>query len=195
MRTETLRWEFRVLPWLALLGVIVLALLPLSISLLGALPLSENIRLLGKLSESHRFRELTGYGALALVAFEGLLILHKRGKLPFMPGNRISWRSAHIFVGASLIPLVVIHTGGRWGSNLNGALLLSLMAVVLIGVAGKLIEAIHLQRNVQSAKAEAGKEGGRRRAPMHTYWLRLHMMLATVLVALLGFHIFSVYYF
>ena len=76
-------------------------------------------------------------------------------------------------------------------SNLNGSLLISMMLVVLIGVAGKLIEAIHLQK----ANHAAREEHSGRRAPLHNLWLRLHMLAAAVLVALLAFHILSVYYF
>ena len=97
----------------------------------------------------------------------------------------------HILIGATLIPLVGIHTGGRWGVNLNGLLLACLVGTIVIGVTGKIGEAWRLHR-VERLGPSAGHGKG---SAFHANWLRVHVALVSIFTALLAFHIFSVYYF
>lgn len=196
------RWEFRVAPLALLLSLTLIAITPLVLSLAGGVPLRQQIEWFGELFTTNLFRQITGYVALGLIAFEILYSLRKRGRVP-LPGAKNGWRSMHILIGSALVPLIVIHTGGRWGDNLNGLLLSAMVGTILVGLVGKLAEALTVRRRqAQSANGAAktngnGNGNGNSRHPfaLHTSWLSVHTVLVAALVALLGFHIFSVYYY
>jgi hypothetical protein len=242
-----MRWERRVLPHAILLGGALLLVAPLIASLLGADILSAWAAWLGRSMERHRFREVTGYIGLTLILFELLLSLRKRTGLP-IPGSFPGWRVVHMVTGAGLVLVIVIHTGGRWGVNLNGLLLAACIAAIFVGLGGKALEARKIER--LTARAETGParfnrlralileplrhagavlrvgraslamgrssaaievarapwDGERPRisrqgergvplARLRAAWLYTHVVLVTSLIVLLGFHIFSVYYF
>jgi nitrite reductase (NADH) large subunit len=188
-----IRWEFRLAPLVGMAVLTLIAALPLlKVGLVGGEALWEKLGRLGRLAENHLFREITGFALLALILVEVLYSIRKRTQVR-LPGDRTQWRSVHMMLGATLIPLVVIHTGGRWGMNLNAWLLTSLFAVVLIGVAGKIGEAVRLRRAVQ--RAGQGAAAVKASGPYHAAWLWLHTVAVAALVVLLAFHILSVYYF
>lgn len=187
------RWEFRVGPLVLLLSLTLVAVAPLVVSLAGGVPLRQQIEWLGQWLANHRFREITGFVGLGLIGFEVLYSLRKRSRVP-LPGHRNGWRSMHILLGSAMIPLIVVHTGGRWGNNLNGLLLTTLVGTILIGLVGKLAEAFKVRRRAaHPAPAQPG--GARQGLSLHTSWLSVHTVLVAALVALLGFHVFSVYYY
>jgi hypothetical protein len=114
-----------------------------------------------------------------------------------------------MILGGSLLPLVVLHTGGRWGDNLNGWLLTALLGGVLVAAVGKLTEAVWVRRALRSAgngsafaapkNGATGRNGAAARnggfSRLHAVWLALHRLLVAALLVLLGWHVFSVYYF
>jgi hypothetical protein len=140
-----MRWESRFTPHAVLLAGAVLLATPLIASLLGADVLRAWVTRLGRLMDYHRFREVTGYAGLALIIFELLLSVRKRTTMP-MPGSIPRWRVVHMFTGTGLVLVIVIHTGGRWGVNLNGLLLATFMAATFIGLGGKMLEARMIER-------------------------------------------------
>jgi hypothetical protein len=140
-----MRWETRFASQGLLFAIALSLATPLLASLLGMEVLRERIAGLGSLLESHRFRELTGYAALALILFALSLSLRKRTSLP-LPASFPRWRVVHMVTGVCLVLLIVVHTGGRWGTNLNGWLLSALILVTFVGLAGKLAEARRIER-------------------------------------------------
>lgn len=145
-----MRWDSRFMPHTILLGGALLLATPLIASLLGAEFLRDRVTWLGRLMERHRFREATGYIGLALILFELLLSLRKRTGLP-IPGSFPGWRVVHMFTGAGLVLVIVIHTGGRWGVNLNGLLLAAFVAATFVGLGGKTLEARKIERLTRRA--------------------------------------------
>ncbi len=188
-----LRWEFRVLPMIVVLGVTVLAMLPMLQALLNG---GESLLAqLARWTRSHFFRQVTGFVALGLILLEVGYALVKRNKV-HVPGDRARWRVLHILVGAGLLPLIVVHTGGRWGSNLNGLLLTSLVGTVLVGVGGKLGEALKLRHAGRRQDRGERLDGSRNhRRPFRATWLLAHTVFVSLLLALVAFHVWSVYYF
>ncbi|HEX4953303.1 MAG TPA: hypothetical protein VF017_07910 [Thermoanaerobaculia bacterium] len=187
------RWEFRVLPMIVLLVVTILAVASLLPTLTNG---GESLLAqLARWTKSHLFRQITGFVALGLILLELAYALVKRNKVR-LPGDRARWRVVHILVGATLLPLIVVHTGGRWGHNLNGLLLTSLVGTVLVGVGGKLGEALKLRqaerRHDRKEKLDSSRNS---RRPFHATWLQAHTVLVGLLLALVAFHVFSVYYF
>jgi hypothetical protein len=140
-----MRWETRFTAQALLFGVALSLATPLLASLFGVEVLRERIVALVHLMDNHRFRELTGYAALTLILFELLLSLRKRTSLP-LPVSFPRWRVAHMMTGVCLVLVIVVHTGGRWGVNLNGWLLSALILVTFVGLAGKLAEARRIER-------------------------------------------------
>ncbi len=140
-----MRWDSRFRPLAVLFGAALILATPLLGSLARAEFLRQWITGLGHLMEVHRFRELTGYAAFGLILFELLLTLRKRTGFPF-PGSFPGWRTIHMLTGVALLVAVVIHTGGRWGVNLNGWLLSALLLTAFVGLSGKLLEAHLIER-------------------------------------------------
>jgi anaerobic selenocysteine-containing dehydrogenase len=69
------------------------------------------------------------------------MLLSVRKRTGVRLGAYPKWRSLHVLVGVALLILVVIHTGGRWGVNLNGWLLMAFMLTTFTALVGKLLEA------------------------------------------------------
>jgi nitrite reductase (NADH) large subunit len=190
------RWENRLGPQVTLFSFVTAASVPLLLSLATLPPLKAHVGPLAELVESHLFRQITGFCLLGLVVLEVFYAVRKRTRRP-VPGSRAAWRSVHMLVGCSMVPLVIVHTGGRWGDNLNGLLLTALLAAVVVGAGGKLVEAVRVQ--AVARRAAAGKPLSKKArgwlGPFHERWLRLHVLTVTALLVFVAFHIFSVYYF
>lgn len=205
-----MRWEFRLQPLLFLLTIALIAGAPLLMSLLGGVPLREQVEVLGNLLADHQFRITSGFFILTLILFEVLYSLRKRGRIR-LPGERHSWRSVHMIIGTALVPLIVVHTGGRWGDNLNGMLLTCLVLTILVGLVGKIAEALRARRamalhavgangNGKNGAVKAGvavtaNGNGKHRWSIHQSWLWLHTTFVTGLIVLVAYHIFCVYYY
>ena len=78
---------------------------------------------------------LFGIAGTALMLFAGLLSARK--KLPnWRLGTAQTWLRGHIWLGLLSVPLIVYHTGFRWGGLLEIVLLLLVGAIVLSGIVG-----------------------------------------------------------
>lgn len=135
-----MRWDVRLRPQLILLGAAVTLVVPLLASLAGADVARAWIAAAGGLMDTHRVRELTGYLALSCVLAQAALSARRRTRLP-LRGSYAAWRSLHMLLGVGLLGVVLVHTGGRWGVNLNGWLLTALLLVSFTALVGKALEA------------------------------------------------------
>ncbi len=128
------------------------------------------------------YKQISGFTLLALGLLAVILSLRKRVRWMAF-GAYGTWRFIHIALGAAAITALVIHTGLHLGAHLNRYLMLSFLAVVLLGsTSGAVIAVEHrLSRN-----------GG---AKTRKLSLWLHIIACWPLPTLLGFHILSVYYF
>jgi len=214
-----MNWETKFSIQLALLGIGAVLALPLGFSLAGH-NWSGNFAGLKGWLDNHLFREVTGYIGLALALAQSALSLRKRLEWNFPGPSFPAWRGFHILAGVGFLVVIVIHTGGRLGWNLNGWLQSVFILTVFIGLIGKVWESRLLQRALPVAIPRpatnlpmvagqavtpplppAGNPGARAAAlrskvnQARKFWLGAHILLTVMFLTLLGFHVFSVYYF
>lgn len=140
-------------------------------------------------------RERTGFALGALVVVQSAVGVLTR-KVP-------SWRqrlhSFHKLAGVAAMSIVAAHTGGRWGANLNRALIAAMVSIIVIAQLGHLgkawVGAAAQRRPEQRLLARldgaANTESGR----LHRAGLHIHTLLAVTVLVLAAFHVLSVYYF
>jgi nitrite reductase (NADH) large subunit len=124
------------------------------------------------------YKQVSGYSLLGMTVVTLMMSLRKRIKA-FSAGRFTAWRSLHVSVGALAVIALLVHTGGRVGSNLN--LLLLSAFVGLIGLGG--VTAL-----VMAAEHRVG-------ARVRARWHWLHLLLFWPVPALLGVHVLKSYYF
>ncbi len=205
-------WQLIALP--ALLACILGLAAPALGSLAGHDLIANHTPRLAALLDQRGVRLTTGWIALAAVAF---LCLHgARARSSVSLGlSYPAWMALHYGTGLAFLAIVLLHTGGHWGWNLNGWLSLAAIGSVLVGVTGKLAEMllmsrIVLQRTGVSRERRSGRERrttsrvrgpDRRVAPtpllyrFRVGWTGVHLVIAALLVVTLGFHVLSVWYF
>lgn len=129
------------------------------------------------------WKQVSGYTILSLAALGLLMSLRKRSALMQHIGAFTSWRIAHVLLGLAALVGLLVHTGGRLGSELNFLLSLSFLSLALLGaVAGSVIS---LDHRMSASKAQ--------RLRVKYAWF--HVALGWPLPVLLGFHVLKTYYF
>ena len=129
------------------------------------------------------WKQLTGYTLLGLSAGALILSLRRRWKR-FSFGDFGIWRLVHALLGAGALIFLIAHTGFRFGNNLNKILMVSFLALNLVGTLAGGITAL------------AAKQGNRMTTHRWQNWLiRAHTVLFWPLPILILFHIIAVYYF
>ena len=127
------------------------------------------------------YKQLSGYSLLGMTALALIMSLRKR-MTAFTAGRFSTWRSLHVVVGALALIALLVHTGGRVGSNLNLLLLGTFAALIVLGSGTAL---------VMAAEHRLGARAPRVRA--RWYWL--HLLLFWPVPVLLGMHVLKTYYF
>ncbi len=128
------------------------------------------------------YKQVSGYSAIALMAALAVLALRKRWSRLAL-GRFEGWRLVHVAVGALLVLLLFVHTGGRLGDRLDFVFSLSAVLALLSGAA---IAAV-LAR--QQALAPRMVRSAQRAA------LWIHILSLWLLPVLLAYHILKTYYF
>jgi nitrite reductase (NADH) large subunit len=127
------------------------------------------------------WKQVSGFTVLGLTVLLLALSLRKRIRR-FTLGDFPIWRVVHAVLGALTLLALLVHTGGRLGSNLNFALIASFLGVVALGsVAGGVVA---LEHRLGAAAAQL------RRA-----WTWSHILLFWPIPMLLALHVFKTYYF
>ncbi len=75
----------------------------------------------------------------AIIVFEFLLWPRKMVRA-WRVGRAEAWLRAHIWLGLLTVPLIVLHSGFRWGGLLSTMLLAMFLIVIASGVAGLLLQ-------------------------------------------------------
>ena len=156
------------------------------------------------------YKFITGYTALALVILEIMLTARKRGRSWLVkltvPGSMQLWRSLHIFVGVGLLGLILIHTLGATGLNFNAIFLWIFWGVSLSALVGvvaetgivespqKLFLTWMPQQSSRQQKMSGVPKGVLIRG-LRSIWLTSHIILVSIFMVMLGFHIFLAYYY
>lgn len=90
----------------------------------------------------------------------GLLILFEfalwgRKKLRAWRIGRVkTWMAAHIWLGLLTVPLLVLHSGFRWGGSLSSVVMLLFLVVIASGVWGLWIQQVIPRRMLEEVPAE-----------------------------------------
>lgn len=170
-----------------LLFSVVAALLAVLISVAMPIPFNNTVQLEWHISELWLdifYKQFTGFTLLGLSVVALLLSLRKRIRkinLSKHAGDFGWWRLAHALLGLMTLAVLVLHTGMRFGDNLNLLLMLSFVGLGLVGAFVGAITAFE-------AKNPSLKLGRWRRC---TTWA--HIFLFWPLPVLLSFHILKSY--
>jgi nitrite reductase (NADH) large subunit len=128
------------------------------------------------------WRQTTGFTLLGL-SLLGLLMSARKRLTHFTRGDFGLWRALHGLLGAGGLTVLVAHTGLRAGSNLTFALM---TFFVLANLAGAFAGGI-----LSSDALGAGPWGNR----LRRWFVFGHIAMVWPLPVLVGFHVFSSYYF
>jgi hypothetical protein len=188
---ELIGWETRVHWQLLCLVAIGLCSAPLLAAQIG-LPLRLPADRINEWLSTREARELTGYISGGIVVFQASLGMVKR----FMRGQALhAWRSAHQVVPIGLLFVILLHTRGDVGMNLNRWLITALLAQVYLVQGGHLMKAIVAEHATAMGFAWLNRAANHRDGLVHRLGLSVHVLLAVVVVILLSTHLVSVYYF
>lgn len=128
------------------------------------------------------WKQVTGFSLLSMVAIGMLMSLRKRLNWSWI-GSFSGWRLAHLFLGAISALLIIFHTGFHFGDNLNRLLMITFLAVLIMGSMAGFVTS--LSHALSPSRAQRVQKG----------WSFLHVLVAWPLPILLIIHIFTVYFF
>ncbi|MCG8653674.1 MAG: (2Fe-2S)-binding protein, partial [Pirellulales bacterium] len=169
----------------SLIGLLVAA----ALLLLPPLPFADSVqaswRKIDVLWRSDLARQITGFSLLGLLAVALIFSLRKRTGW-FRWGSYGLWRGIHAILGTLLLVAVGVHTGLRLGTNLNFLLSSIFIATAAIGTLAGISSSLENRVDGQAAVLL------RRWRPRIT---ALHLCLFWPVPILIGFHIFSFYWF
>jgi len=126
------------------------------------------------------FKQFSGYTLVAAMALSLLITWRKRAR-GARAGDTSSWRIAHVALAALAGMVLLAHTGGRVGVNLNLALSATFLTALLLGAVSAL------------AVAREHKGMGAVRVRRRMVWV--HLAFTWPLPALLVAHILKAYFF
>ncbi|MEM9079281.1 MAG: FAD-dependent oxidoreductase [Verrucomicrobiota bacterium] len=165
---------------LALLGVLVTIFAP-------PMAMAESVESwwyqVDKFWRDNVIKQITGYSLMAIFLIGLLISLRKRFKW-FRIGHFAHWRVFHAVFGIVALIALFIHTGFRFGHNLNFWLMFTFVGLNLLGAFAGIVSALESTGTSSTALV------ARRFRPVLTY---AHLVLFWPLPVLLVFHILSVY--
>lgn len=127
-------------------------------------------------------KQISGFTILGVAAMGLLISLRKR--ISWLPvGTFAAWRLVHTLLGVIALLALMLHTGLRFGSNLNAWLMTNFLALALLGTVAGLVTAAEHKVSPGLGKV----------LRVRATWL--HILLFWPLPVLLGFHIAKTYYF
>ncbi len=164
-------------------------------------------------TRSDLYKMITGFIALAFVLFEMILTVRKRGRRwrISIPGSMMLWRTLHIFLGVALVAVILIHTSGVTGHNFNAIFLWVFFATSLSALIGVVAETGVLESSRKyfgfiPPQMEAMPFGAALKSlptttkgplirGLRLFWLSTHIILVSIFMVMLVFHIFLAFYF
>ena len=172
--------------WRALVGLGAVALLLALAYLLTAIPFPDTAELAWRWDVIWRdsvWKQATGYTALGAMALLAVIGLRKRWPRLAALWDFAGWRVVHGLLGALLVAVMWVHTGGRLGVRLDA--LMSAMAVLAILSGAAIALVVSRQQDLPPARV--------RRLQRGATWV--HILALWPLPVLLGVHILKAYYF
>lgn len=156
--------------------------------------------------QSELYKQITGYLSLSFVLLEMALTLRKRGrswKVKIkVPGSIQLWRSLHIFLGIALVGSTFIHTIGVRGLNFNAIFLWVFFLVTLSALVGVVAETgiiessqRYFRFSLSPTPGNTGISKGVLIRNLREIWLTSHIILVSIFLVMLVFHIIIAYYY
>jgi hypothetical protein len=190
---QLIGWERRVGWQLICLAALCFCALPLIVAELG-LELRPPLDRFHPWLMSRAARETTGLVAGGIVLFQLSLGVGRQ----LASGRAVLfhwWRAAHQVLPIALVFVLLLHTRGRAGVNLNRWLITVFLLQVFLVQAGHLMKAFVAAYGTHRLLAKLDRSANDRDGFMHRLGLQLHVLLAITVAVLLSFHVFAVYYF
>jgi nitrite reductase (NADH) large subunit len=128
------------------------------------------------------YKQISGFTLLGLALLLAALSLRKRLTRLARLGSYATWRALHIGLGIAIVLALIVHGGGRMGSNLNLWLSASMAGAALAGT----FASFGIARSHESAHPARRWRGA-------ATWV--HVLLLWPLPVLLGFHILKSYWY
>lgn len=129
------------------------------------------------------WKQVSGFTALGLAAVGLILLTLRKRWRRFALGQFAHWRLVHTLLGVAVVAVLVVHTGDRFGNQLNSLLMSSVLGLTS---AGALISAlVAVEHRVSGSFV--------RRLRTNAIWL--HILFFWAMPLLLAFHITKTYYF
>jgi len=129
------------------------------------------------------FKQISGFSLLGLSVVISFLSFRKRLSHIVKRWDFAYWRLAHVVIGVLTVSVLLLHTGFRWGGNLNFYLMVVFSALLLVGTIASLVIGYEHALPRRLAKH------------VRSYAVWSHILLLWPLPALLGFHILKTYYY
>jgi nitrite reductase (NADH) large subunit len=164
----------------------VATLVALAILFLHPIPVGKSVEHAGRwefLLLDTFWRQVTGFSVLGCAVISLVLSLRKRIRLLANLGAFGWWRVAHVTLGLLGVATLIAHTGLRLGDNFNRVLMLDFLALIALGSGAGIVAAIENRLDPRNALR------------LRRGWTLAHIFLVWPLPALVGFHIFSAYYY
>lgn len=123
---------------------VIAALAALAALLLPAWPFSTSVMTDIRLDQfwiDSFWKQVSGFTLLGIALTAAFLSVRKRVAVTWL-GGYDGWRVLHVVIGALSLGVLFLHSGFNLGVNLNFALMISFLALLLIGGAAGLITAI-----------------------------------------------------
>jgi nitrite reductase (NADH) large subunit len=172
--------------WKPLLaGAVVTLLIALMILLLPGIRYPDTVQLSipwDQLWRAGLLKQISGFSILGLSVLALLLSLQKRWRRIRL-GDFALWRLTHVVLGIAGMVLLLVHTGGRAGSNLDFLLMSCFSLLLLLG--GFAAAFIGLEHRLIAGPLQN----------LRKPFLWLHILVFWPVPVLLGFHIFKTYYY
>ncbi|HUG21131.1 FAD-dependent oxidoreductase [Piscinibacter sp.] len=172
--------------WRGLAAVALIAFaFALAIAVLPGLPYMDSVQAAwqwDRLWRDSLYKQVSGFGVLGLTAI-GLLLTFRKRIARLRLGHFDTWRFAHVAIGLAVLAVLYVHTGGRLGSQLDGALMVAFTGLILVGGASAAV--IAFEHRLAPSLV--------RRWRSRSVWL--HILLFWPVPVLLGFHVLKSYYF
>jgi len=128
------------------------------------------------------FKQISGFTILGLVVI-GLAISLRKRLTKVTVGNYDLWRLAHVVLGIGALIALVVHTGFRFGNQLNFILMLNFLMLAAAGANASTVVASEHHLVPSLAKKQ------------RKLWNKVHLLLFWSLPVLLGFHVLKTYFF
>ena len=127
-------------------------------------------------------KQISGFTMLGLIVI-GLVVSLRKRVANFIIGNYDLWRMSHVVLGIAALIALIVHTGFRFGSELNFLLMVNFLLLAVAGSNASTVVATEHRMVASQAKKQ------------RKFWNKVHLLLFWSLPVLLGFHIVKTYYF